>query len=867
MKKHFKIAGMTCNGCRSTVEQALNTLPGVSAKVQLKPGIALIEAPKDIPLATFKEVLSREGDYTIDELDEAEAEAYHQDHHHHHHHEDAPTALPITKQDHQVYDTDKYYCPMFCEGDKLYDAEGRCPVCKMHLKKLPAGQSIAIVKQGMNTTHATPKPKITGSGYYCPMQCEGDKTYDKPGDCPVCGMSLVPVETGEATVDTSYLDLRKKFIVALCFTLPIFILSMGGMIEGGWIQRTVPQAVSNWVQFGLTLPVVFYAAWIFFIRAWNSFRSGHLNMFSLIGLGAGAAFIFSIAGLLFPDLFPEQFKDHHGGVHLYFEAVAVILTLVLLGQVMEARAHHQTSSAIKALLQLAPTEATALLNGQEVKIELKDIKAGNILRVKPGERIPVDGVIIEGGSGIDESMITGEPIPVEKTVHDKVSSGTINGNKSFLMKAEKVGDETLLAQIIAMVNMASRSRAPIQKLADTVARYFVPAVITIAVLSLVVWAIFGGQEGYLFGMANALAVLIVACPCALGLATPMSVMVGVGKGAQNGVLIKNAEALETMNKVDVLIVDKTGTLTEGKPSMEELVPVGEWDRNASLRYAAAVNQNSEHPLAMAVNQFAQKEGLFIPSVGLFESVTGKGVTGIVEAKQIALGNDKLMQQVNATLNDAVKNEVARLQAKGKTVSYLAVNGQLAAYVIISDAIKTSSREAIQSLIGQGIDVMMLTGDNELTAKAVAQELGLPHFKAQCLPEDKLNEIKRLQAEGKIVAMAGDGINDAPALAQANVGIAMGTGTDVAIESAAITLLKGDLNGILKAKVLSHKVMRNIKQNLFFAFIYNTLGVPVAAGLLYPFFGLLMSPMLAAVAMSFSSVSVIANSLRLRSARL
>jgi len=857
---------MTCNGCRSTVEQALNTLPGVSAKVQLKPGMAIIEAPKDLPLAAFKEVLAREGDYTIDELDEEEAATYHQ-HAHEHHHEETTAVIPIHKQDHQVYDSDKYYCPMFCEGDKLYDDEGRCPVCKMHLKKLPAGQSIAIVKQAMNQTNAAPKPKITGSGYYCPMQCEGDKTYEKPGDCPVCGMSLVPVETGEATVDTSYLDLRKKFIVALCFTLPLFILSMGGMIEGGWIQKTVPQTISNWVQLGLTVPVVFYAAWIFFIRAWNSFRSGHLNMFSLIGLGAGAAFIFSVAGLLFPGVFPEQFKDHHGGVHLYFEAVGVILTLVLLGQVMEARAHHQTSSAIKALLQLAPTEATALLNGQEVTIALKDIKAGNILRVKPGERIPVDGIIIEGSSGIDESMITGEPIPVEKTVHDKVSSGTINGNKSFLMKAEKVGDATLLAQIIAMVNRASRSRAPIQKLADTVARYFVPTVITIAVLSLIVWAVFGGKEGYLFGMANALAVLIVACPCALGLATPMSVMVGVGKGAQNGVLIKNAEALETMNKVEVLIVDKTGTLTEGKPSMEDLVPVGTWDRNAGLRYAAAVNQNSEHPLAMAVNQFVKKEGLFVPSVGLFESVTGKGVTGIVEAKQIALGNDKLMQQVNASINDTVKNEVAQLQAKGKTVSYLAVNGQLAAYVIISDAIKVGSRAAIQSLIAQGIDVMMLTGDNELTAKAVAQELGLLHFKAQCLPEDKLNEIKRLQDEGKIVAMAGDGINDAPALAQANVGIAMGTGTDVAIESAAITLLKGDLDGILKAKELSHKVMRNIKQNLFFAFIYNTLGVPVAAGLLYPFFGILMSPMLAAVAMSFSSVSVIANSLRLRSAQL
>ncbi len=857
---------MTCNGCRSTVEQALNTLPGVRATVQLKPGMAVIEAPKDLPLSAFKEVLAKEGDYTIEALDESELEAHYQ-HTHDHHHEETPAALVIHEQDHQVYDTDQYYCPMFCEGDQLYEAEGRCPVCKMHLKKLPAGESIATVKKQMNQAAMAPKPEITGSGYYCPMRCEGDKTYKKPGDCPVCGMSLVPVETGAATVDTGYLDLRRKFIVALCFTLPLFILSMGSMVAGGWLQKSIPQTISNWVQLALTIPVVFYAAWIFFVRAWNSFRSGHLNMFSLIGLGAGAAFIFSITGLLFPGIFPEQFKDHHGGVHLYFEAVAVILTLVLLGQVMEARAHHQTSSAIKALLQLAPTEATALLNGQEVTIALKDIKAGNILKVKPGERIPVDGVITEGSSGIDESMISGEPIPVQKTVHDKVSSGTINGNKSFLMKAEKVGDETLLAQIIAMVNRASRSRAPIQKLADTVAKYFVPTVITIAVLSLVIWAVFGGKEGYLFGMANALAVLIVACPCALGLATPMSVMVGVGKGAQNGVLIKNAEALETMDKVDVLIVDKTGTLTQGKPSMEALSPVGEWELNTCLRYAAAVNQHSEHPLATAVNQYAQKEGLFVPSVAQFESVTGKGVTGIVEAKQIALGNDQLMQQVHAAIDDTVKNEVTQLQAKGKTVSFLAVNGRLAAYVVISDAIKAGSRAAIQSLLGQGIDVMMLTGDNELTAKAVAQELGLPHFKAQCLPEDKLNEIIRLQGAGKVVAMAGDGINDAPALAQANVGIAMGTGTDVAIESAAITLLKGDLNGIFKAKVLSHKVMRNIKQNLFFAFIYNMLGVPVAAGLLYPFFGLLMSPMLAAAAMSFSSVSVIANSLRLRNARL
>lgn len=863
MKQYFKVEGMTCNGCRTAVERALNTLPGVSAQVLLDPGIVVLEMPQNIPLQALQDAVAREGDYTLSRMKDKEMK----DHSFPDVNGTQEPMLTISMNDHRAYDTPKYYCPMFCEGDELYDVAGRCPVCKMHLKKLEAGTTIAAAKETLNRSNTTPKPKITGSGYYCPMQCEGDKTYERPGDCPVCGMSLVPVESGEGTVDTSYLELRKKLVVALIFTIPIFILSMGGMIEGGPIQRSVPAQVSNWLQFALTVPVVFYAARIFFVRAFISFRTRKLNMFSLIGLGAGAAFLFSIIALFFPDIFPQQLKDHHGGVHLYFEAVTVILTLVLLGQVMEAKAHHQTSAAIRSLLRLAPKEATAVLNDVDIKIDIKDIKTGNILKVRPGEKIPVDGIVIEGDTIIDESMITGEPVPVEKKVSDSVTAGTLNGNKSFLMKAEKVGDETLLAQIIAMVNIASRSRAPIQKLADKVAKYFVPAVIAVAVLTFATWAAVGGREAYIFGMANALAVLIVACPCALGLATPMSVMVGVGKGAQYGVLIKNAEALETLNKVDVLVLDKTGTLTEGEPSLESVVTVGDLDEDAVLRYAAALNQNSEHPLSTAINNAARDKALFVPSVALFETITGKGVQGIVEAKKMALGNALMMAEQHAMMTDQVKEAAAISQAEGKTVSYLAMNGTVAGYVVLSDAVKESSRSVIRQLTAQGVEVMMLTGDNELTAKAVARQLDIKSYKAQCLPGDKLNIIKQLQSEGKRVAMAGDGINDAPALALANVGIAMGTGTDVAIESAGITLLRGDLDGLLKAKDLSHKVMRNIRQNLFFAFVYNTLGVPLAAGLLYPVFGLLMSPMIAAVAMSFSSVSVIANALRLRSVKL
>ena len=590
-------------------------------------------------------------------------------------------------------------------------------------------------------------------------------------------------------------------------------------------------------------------------------------MFTLIGIGTGVAWLFSLVAMFFPDVFPEDFKTEAGTVFVYFEATTVILTLVLLGQLLEARAHSQTSGAIKELLKLAPTEATLVTPEGDKVISIHDIKKGDLLRVKPGDKIPVDGKITEGHSNVDESMITGEPIPVDKIVGDNVSSGTINGTKSFVMEAEKVGSETLLSQIIQMVNNASRSKAPIQKLADKISKYFVPIVIFIAVITFVIWRYFGPEPAMVYAFVNAIAVLIIACPCALGLATPMSVMVGVGKGAQNGVLIKNAEALENLNKVNVLITDKTGTITEGKPSVEKVVNAADEFDAILLEYIASLNQYSEHPLAEAIVKFGKEKGIEITKVNDFNAVSGKGVVGTVTGKKVALGNKKLMEEVKSNISPEIDNKVAEEQNLGKTVSYISVNENVLGYVTITDAIKETSKEAISKLQKEGVEVIMLTGDNERTAKSVADELHLSSFKAECLPEDKLNVIKDLQAKGKIVAMAGDGINDAPALAQANIGIAMGTGTDVAIESSEVTLVKGDLLGIVKSINLGKAVMKNIKQNLFFAFIYNVLGVPIAAGVLFPVFGILLSPMIAAAAMSFSSFSVIANSLRLRNVSL
>ena len=712
--------------------------------------------------------------------------------------------------------------------------------------------------------------KIPKEGvFYCPMHCEGDKTYDRFGDCPVCGMDLVPMNAAmEEEENKPNNALKKKLVISSVLALVVFVISMSEMIPNNPLMHLFSHEVGNWIQFILTLPIVFYTCWIFYVRAWKSIKSWNLNMFTLIGIGTGVSFGFSVLGLLMPSVFPQEFKTEHGTVHLYFEATAVILTLVLFGQYLEARAHSKTNGAIKELLKLAPSEAVKVLdNGEEIIIPIEDIKVGDLIRIKPGDKIAVDGVIKEGNSSVDESMITGEAMPVDKNVGDKVSCGTINGNRSFVMEAQKVGADTLLSQIIRMVNEAASSKAPIQKITDKVSKYFVPIIVGVSLITFIIWAILGPEPRLVYAFVNAIAVLIIACPCALGLATPVSVMVGMGKGAKNGVLIKDAKALETMNKVSVLVVDKTGTLTKGKPSVEYVYCATDNNEEDILQRIASLNKYSEHPLAEAVMDYALEKGIDVLKAKDFEAILGKGVIGKVNDREIGFGNDKLMLELNANISNDLQERVGLEQRLGKTVSYVSDDGIIIGYVVISDSVKESSVIAVRKMEEKGIRIFMLTGDNFNTAKAVADRLGIKEFKAECLPEDKLNIIKELQAKGEIVAMAGDGINDSPALAQADVGIAMGNGTDVAIESSDITLLKGNLEGILKAKKLSFETMKNIKQNLFFAFVYNTLGVPLAAGVLFPFFGILLSPMIAAVAMSFSSVSVISNSLRLRKIKL
>ncbi|MDX1828850.1 MAG: heavy metal translocating P-type ATPase [Lutibacter sp.] len=935
MKHTYKITGMTCVGCKTNVESALGNLKEITkVTANLKKEEVVVEMTSHIPIEKLQQTLLLAGlHYTIS-APTAEGKKASNTHSHSHHKSDTPS---------KKTGSGLYHCPMHCEGDKTYDKPGNCPICKMKLVELPA-QAIKteytcsmhpevisdkpgncpkckmklIPKMSIGKTghehhnHKIIAPQHTHSHdndsssnnkgiFYCSMGCEGDKTYDKPGSCPVCGMDLIeqpklvlgskytcpmhpdiikdepgacpicgmdliPMEPDESEEQKTYNELAKKMKIATIFAVPVLLISLFAYLPSNPLLTVMKQYNWDWVQFALTLPVVFYACWMFFIRAWKSIITWNLNMFTLVGIGTGAAFIFSIVGLVYPDVFPQEFRGESGDVSLYFEATAVILTLVLLGQLLEARAHSQTSGAIKELLKLAPSEATLVIDGEDKIVPIHAIKKGDLLRVKPGEKIPVDGVIYEGKSNIDESMITGEPIPVDKTVDDKVSSGTINGTQSFIMKAERVGSETLLSQIIQMVSDASRSRAPIQKLADTISKYFVPIVVLVSIITFIIWANFGPNPALVYAFVNAVAVLIIACPCALGLATPMSVMVGVGKGAQSGILIKNAEALETMNKVNVLITDKTGTLTEGKPSVEKVIAL-EGNSSDLLQQIASLNQYSEHPLAQAVVNYAKENESKLSKVTDFEAIAGMGVIGTVVKKKIALGNEKLMLKMKATISDDLKTKIIEEQKLGKTVSYISVNQKGVGYVSISDAIKLTSKEAVKTLMAKGVEVIMMTGDNENTAKAVADELHLTNFKAGCLPEDKLTLIKKLQEKGKVVAMAGDGINDAPALAQANVGIAMGTGTDVAIESATITLVKGDLQGIVKAKNLSHEVMKNIKQNLFFSFAYNVLGVPIAAGVLFPVFGILLSPIIAALAMSFSSVSVITNSLRLRSIKI
>jgi Cu+-exporting ATPase len=692
---------------------------------------------------------------------------------------------------------------------------------------------------------------------------------DAPGSCPICGMALEPRTVGaEEGPDPELVDMTRRFWIGLVLSVPLLVFAMGDMLPGEPLRHLVPGRVAAWLQLLLATPVVLWAGWPFFVRGWASVVNRSLNMFTLIALGTGMAYVYSVVGTVAPGLFPESFRTHGGEVGLYFEAAAIITVLVLLGQVLELRARSRTSSAIRALLNLAPpTARRARPDGSEEDVPLEAVGAGDLLRVRPGERIPVDGVVLEGASAVDESMVTGESIPVEKVTGSRVTGGTVNGTGSFVMRAERVGSETLLARIVQMVAEAQRTRAPIQRLADQVSAWFVPAVVVIAVLTFVGWSLWGPEPRLAYGLVNAVAVLIIACPCALGLATPMSIMVGTGRGAQAGVLVKNAEALELTEKVDTLVVDKTGTLTEGKPRLTVVKPAPGHDETTVLRLTAGLERGSEHPLAAAILAGAAERGVTVPTPEDFRSITGKGVVGRVEGHAVALGNLALMQDLGVAVDALLAEAAENLRGGGQTVMLVAVDGRAAGLVAVADPIKPSAPEALQALRRSGLHIVMLTGDSRRTAEAVARKLGIEHVEAEVLPERKSEVVRDLQAKGRKVAMAGDGVNDAPALAQADVGIAMGTGTDVAIESASIALVKGDLRGIVRARRLSRATMRNIRQNLFFAFVYNALGVPIAAGVLYPVFGLLLSPIIASAAMTFSSVSVIGNALRLRRVEL
>ena len=739
-----------------------------------------------------------------------------------------------------------YVCPM--DAEVRASQPGACPKCGMALE--PAAPAVPLVK----------------IEYVCPMHPE--IVRDDPGACPICGMALEPrTVTLDDAPSPELVDMTRRFWISAALSLPLFILAMSDMLPDQPLQHFLSTRFLMWIQFVLATPVVLWCGWPFFERGWLSIVNRNFNMFTLIAIGVGAAYAYSVVATMFPGIFPESFYGHSGSVAVYFEAAAIITTLVLLGQVLELRARSQTSSAIKALLGLSPKVARLIRDdGREEDVPLDRVKVGDRVRVRPGEKVPVDGIVLDGMTSIDESMVTGEAIPVEKQKGSKVTGGTVNATGSVVIEAQRVGSETLLAQIVRMVSEAQRTRAPIQRLADTVSAYFVFAVLVVAVITAAVWALLGPQPRMAFAIVNAVSVLIIACPCALGLATPMSIMVGVGRGATEGVLIKNAEALEVLEKVDTLVVDKTGTLTQGKPQVSEVVTLPGGDRKEILRLAASIERASEHPLAAAIVEAAEKEGVRLTTTEDFRSLTGKGVLGTVDGRSIALGNLALLQELPID-PAALLGRAEELRREGHTVMFVAVDRYVAGLVAVSDPIKPSTREAIEILHREGIRIVMLTGDSRTTAEAVARRLGINRVEAEVLPDQKVQVIKRLQSERRIVAMAGDGVNDAPALAQAHVGIAMGTGTDVAIESAHITLVKGDLRGIAKARRLSRATMRNIRQNLFFAFAYNVLGVPIAAGALYPFFGILLSPIIASAAMTFSSVSVIANALRLRRVNL
>lgn len=765
-------------------------------------------------------------------------------------HDDPDSYINPIKQDGPVShaagnSTETYTCPMHPEVEQ--QGPGSCPKCGMALEL----KGVPVVK--------------TKVEYTCPIHPE--VVQDHPGSCPKCGMALEPKTVSMEEENEELIDMTRRFLISSVLALPVFILAMIADLAPALLPDSLTMQYVQWIEFVLATPVVIWGGWPFYVRGVQSVITWNLNMFTLIGLGVSVAWVYSTVALLLPEIFPPVMQMADGLVDVYFEAAAVITALVLLGQVLELRARSQTNAAIKLLLGLSPNAARIVReNGDEEDIPLEQVVVGDILRVRPGEKIPVDGMVTDGHSSVDESMVTGEPIPVEKNENDHIIGATVNGTGSLIMRAEKVGSDTLLSQIVHMVSEAQRSRAPIQKLADIVAGYFVPAVVLIAVITMIVWGGWGPEPRLAHAVVNAVAVLIIACPCALGLATPMSIMVGTGKGATMGVLIKNAEALETMEKVDVLVVDKTGTLTEGKPKLESVKAVHGFKDDYVLQMAASIERASEHPLAEAIVEGAEQNDIPLLTTFDFESVTGKGVTGYVDGHRVALGNIKLLQSLS--IDPVELPEQADLRrVSGQTVMLIAIDGKAAGLIGVADPIKSSTKEAIEDLHKAGVDVVMLTGDSKTTAQAVASKLNIDRVEAEVLPDQKANIVKQLQAEGKIVAMAGDGINDAPALAQAHVGIAMGTGTDVAMESAGVTLVKGDLRGIVRARRLSHAVMNNIRQNLFFAFIYNSLGVPVAAGVLYPVFGLLLSPMIAAAAMSFSSVSVIVNSLRLRRTKL
>ncbi len=739
----------------------------------------------------------------------------------------------------------EYICPMDPEVHKM--GPGACPKCGMALEP------------------ATMKAPATRSDFTCPMHPQISR--QEPGNCPICGMTLEPRETTVEEANPELTDMTRRFWISVALAVPLLALMVSDLFPSMPLQHMLPARTWAWIEFALASPVVLWCGWPFFVRGWQSVVNRSLNMFTLIALGTGASFLYSAVATIAPQIFPPSFRAEGGEIALYFEPAVVIIALVLLGQVMELRARSQTGSAIRALLGLAPKTARRLdEQGGESDVLLDHVQVGDRLRVRPGEKVPVDGVVLEGHSSIDESMVSGEPIPVEKDVAAKVTGGTVNGTGGFVMRAERIGADTLLSQIVKMVSQAQRSRAPIQRLADRVASFFVPAVILAAVATFIVWYLVGPQPRFAHALVNAVAVLIVACPCALGLATPMAIMVGTGRGAGAGILIRDAESLETFGKVNTLIVDKTGTLTEGKPTLASVLPQPGTSESDLLQFVASLERSSEHPLAAAIVKGAEAKKLTLTDVQGFSSITGKGVKGTISGKQIAVGNAEMFRELGIDPAPPMLTQAETLRKEGQTVMMVAIDGKPAGLVSVSDPIKKSTPEAIRELKSAGLKVIMVTGDNQTTAKAVADKLGI-EFEADVLPQQKAEVVKKYQQQGAIVAMAGDGVNDAPALAQANIGIAMGTGTDVAMEAGGITLLTGDLRGILRARHLSQATMSNIRQNLFFAFIYNAIGVPLAAGVLFPFFGLLLNPMIAAGAMSFSSVSVIANSLRLRTAKL